>query len=265
MPSNIKADNQYFGKFFEQCVVAKINNEAIPEYKDYIFTKEEKEQLEKEAKLIADYLDTNLKATWIGGNTANESGDVILSDGTIIELKRVSSGGGTYFNTSIYYFNSIGFNFKDYMAKYGLYDAIDNIGFKANRQNNSPVSQAISSEIRHNHSEEYNKFVVPTDLIVRKNFLKDLSEFFNSHPDKLYQFYSDMINKTTTTIKKQIPNRYIIFNYANQKITELQISEDKNIQKVSYTNAGMIINDIRIAISWSNGVGLNNPTIRVFF
>ena len=48
MPSNVKADNQYFGKYRECCVVAYLNNSEIEYNENYIFTEEEKINLEKQ-------------------------------------------------------------------------------------------------------------------------------------------------------------------------------------------------------------------------
>lgn len=55
MSSNVKADNQYFGKYRECCVVAYLNNSEIEYNENYIFTEEEKKSLSKEAKLIANF------------------------------------------------------------------------------------------------------------------------------------------------------------------------------------------------------------------
>ena len=37
-----------------------------------------------------------------------------------------------------------------------------------------------------------------------------------------------------------------------------------DITQIRFTDKGMVIGNIRIAIGWQNGNGLNNPTIRVF-
>ena len=84
----------------------------------------------------------------------------------VIELKSVSAGSGTYFNTSIYYFLKFNFNFKKYMEQYGLYKALeDAFGSEVsiNRKNNSPVSQSDSSYIRHNYKDLYETTIIPID------------------------------------------------------------------------------------------------------
>lgn len=82
---------------------------------------------------------------------------MILDNGQTIELKRVSSGSGTYYNTSIYHMTKYGFDFKDYLREFSLYDALrDNFpGLIISEKNNSPVSMADSNKIRHQFSSVY--------------------------------------------------------------------------------------------------------------
>ena len=50
MISNIKSDNQYYGKYRECCVVAALNGSNVNYNEDYSFTNEEKEQMMEEGK-----------------------------------------------------------------------------------------------------------------------------------------------------------------------------------------------------------------------
>ena len=93
MPSNSRADNQYYGKYRECCVVAQLNNEAVEYHEDYDFTDNERSQLFNEARLISDFLGQH-KATYLGNHTASESGDILLDNGEVIEIKSVSAGTG---------------------------------------------------------------------------------------------------------------------------------------------------------------------------
>lgn len=268
MPSNSKETNQYYGKYRECCVVAHLNKTDVEYNEGYDFSEEEKSLLFQQSKLIADYLG-NHKAEYLGNHTKLECGDIKLDNGEIIEIKTVSSGTGTYFNTSIYYFEKYGFNFKDYMNKYGLYETLENnFGdkFAISRKNKSPVNKEISSKIRHNYKELYKSFVVPVDLNVRKYFISDLVKYFSNNSDKVYEFITDMLNKTTSTCTKMAPDRLIVLNYAKNTIREINLKTfyDNINTNIKKTDAGLIIGNIRIAISWQNGVGLNNPTIRVF-
>lgn len=268
MPSNSRAENQYYGKYRECSVVAHLNKTEIEYHENFVFTAEEQMRLTKEAKLVADFIG-NHKATYLGNKTANESGDILLDNGEVIELKSVSAGSGTYFNTSIYYFLKFGFNFKDYMARYGLYDVLENTfgkEVKVNRSNNSPVSQPNSSYIRHNHEELYKQLVLPVDAHMRMNFTQDIADYFITNPEKVYEFISDMLEKKSGTNKKTSPDRLIVLNYNKNSVREIDLKNFKNniSTKVRATGEGLVIGNIRVAFSWQNGVGLNNPTIRVF-
>jgi hypothetical protein len=268
MPSNSKDTNQYYGKYRECCVVAHLNGEPVEYHENYSFTDDEKEILSQQSKLIADYLGDH-RAEYLGNSTQSESGDIKLDNGDIVEIKTVSAGNGTYFNTSIYYFQKYGFNFKDYMNQYGLYDALDTyFGDKVaiNRKNNSPVNQSNSSFIRHNFEDVYKTHILPADEKVRRHFIADLVNYFTNNSEKVYEFIIDMLNKASETSQKTAPDRLIVLNYNKNKVKEINLNTfydniDTNIRK---TDKGFVVGNIRVAISWQNGVGLNNPTIRIF-
>ena len=275
MPSNSRADNQYYGKFFEQCVVAQINHEATPiPWKNYPFTEQEKIDMMSQAKIVADFLNVP-HATWIGDKTNSESGDIFLDDGKRIEIKRVSNNGnGTYHNTSINYLSRFGFDFKSYMKKYDLYSSIKILGFSPKENRMSPVTKEISSLIRHDEklNQIYTENVIPVDTKMREALCSDIVLYFRKNPESLYQFYLDMINKVTSRTKsiqiKTIPDKFLVFNYKKNQISDVDILALKNAEKIESirdTPKGMVLNgDVRFAFSWQNGVGLNNPTIRVF-
>ena len=66
--------------------------------------------------------------------------------------------------------------------------------------------------------------------------------------------------------QKNLFGDIIIFNYETKKITEFKWEEIFNSPDIyiKTTDKGFTINNIRIAIGWQNGNGLNNPTLRVF-
>ena len=268
MPSNSRAENQFFGKYRECCVVAHLNHSEVEYHENYNFTPEEKQRLFDEAKFVADFIGDHT-ATYLGNHTSTESGDILLDNGDVVELKSVSAGTGTYFNTSIYYFLKFGFNFKEYMEKYGLYDALEesfgNI-VKINRKNNSPVSQPHSSIIRHQYIDLYEEKIVPVDIAMRMAFTKDIAEYFANNPDKVYEFITDILEKNSSTSKKSSPDRIIILNYQKNTVREIDLKNFKdNIStNIRATDKGLVIGNVRIAFSWQNGVGLNNPTIRAY-
>lgn len=268
MPSNSRAENQYYGKYRECCVVAHLNHSEVEYHENYVFTTEEQTRLSNEAKLIADFLG-NHSATYLGNHTANESGDILLDNGEVVEIKSVSAGTGTYFNTSIYYFEKFNFNFKNYMESCGLYDALErNFGniVKINRNTNSPVNQSHSSLIRHEYEDLYKETIVPIDSVMREKFTQDIAEYFTNNPDRVYEFITDMLAKNSLTSKKTSPDRLIVLNYAKGTVKEIDL---KNFQKnistnVRATSKGLVVGNVRVAFSWQNGVGLNNPTIRAY-
>jgi hypothetical protein len=268
MPSNSRAENQYYGKYRECCVVAQLNHSDVEYYENYVFTPEEKKNLFEEAKMIADFLGEHT-ASYLGNHTANESGDILLDNGEVVEIKTVSAGSGTYFNTSIYYFDKFGFDFKKYMEECGLYDILEEIfgsKIKISRTNNSPVNQSNSSFIRHNYKELYEEKIVPIDNLMRIKFTQDVANYFSNNPDKVYEFISDMLEKNSSTSKKKSPDRMIVLNYHKKTVREIDLKNFKNniSTNIKATEKGLVVGNVRIAFSWQNGVGLNNPTIRAY-
>ena len=269
MPSNKRADNQYYGKYRECCVVACLNKTEVEFNENYNFTEEEKQELYSQAKLIADYLGEEHTAQYTGNYTKNTSGDILLDNKESVEIKTVSNGNGTYFNTSIYYFTKFGFDFKDYMEKYGLYKVLkenfENI-VTISTKNNSPISQKDSSYIRHNFQSIYENNIVPIDEMIREEFTKDIANYFLTHVDRVYEFIIDMLEKNTQTSQKSSPDRLIVLNYQKGIVKEINLKhfKDNISNNIRSTPKGLVIGNIRVALSWQNGIGLNNPTIRVY-
>lgn len=269
MPSNSRKDNQYYGKYCECAVVACLNNAPIEYREKFIFSNEEQKELFNDAKLIADYLGSH-KATYLGNHTSTESGDILLDNDEVIEIKRVSSGSGTYFNTSIYYFEQFGFNFKDYMENYSLYDALEKTfgeKIKVNRKTNSPISQKDSSMIRHSaFLDIYEQDILPVEANMRECFTKDIVNYFAINTEEVYRFITDMLEKKTSINRKHSPDRLIVLNYNKQKVREINLKNFKNSisNNIRITQKGLVVGNIRVIFGWQNGTGLNNPTIRVF-
>ena len=75
-----------------------------------------------------------------------------------------------------------------------------------------------------------------------------------------------MLTKNTETSQKTAPDRLIVYNYTRNTVKEIDLQSffnnvDSNIR---VTDKGLVIGNIRLAFSWQNGNGLNNPTIRVY-
>lgn len=276
MPSsNLKADNQYFGKYFEIATVAKINNDDktpnpadYPELSGYEFSSEEINTLNNQAQGLADYFGREHTAEWVGGHTVSGIGDIVLDGHTSAEVKRVSTGSGTYHNTSVYYFTAFGFDFKDYMAKFHLRETIEKYfpDIPVSYTNNSPVNQDNSSKIRHSTKNGYEE-IKKIDEEMRAAFIQDLAKYFQANPEQAQIFYKDMINKRKLSQQKETAvDRFIVYNYNKNTITEINLDEIRaNPADTIYSNnLGFCIGGLRIQIGWQNGNGLNNPTIRVF-
>ena len=73
MPSNTRAENQYYGKYFECCIAAHLNNSEVEYHEDYDFTTEEQKNLLEEAKIVARHIG-NHTATYLGNQLECEFG-----------------------------------------------------------------------------------------------------------------------------------------------------------------------------------------------
>lgn len=265
---NIKRENnQYYAEYIESKVVSLINKDEyiLPECLiNFTFTKEEIIELNSDAVLIASCIGGNT-AEWVGRHCGNEKCDIIVDGSREIELKYVGSGIGTYLNTSLSYFSDkLGFiPFTEYTHKAicpllemeygtGVYETF------------SPVSMAISKEIRHNKPELYAQ-IVNADKVMRRQYVNDLFCYLKDNPDKITQFITDCITKNINN--KSTPSELVVFNHCTKQI--LCYNQDtimKKIENKTIKNAGLslVFDNFRVAIGWQNGNGLNNPTFRVF-
>lgn len=268
---NAKKDNQYYGKYFEY-LVACILNKELPclSAEQWGVAGEDGLAIEKEAHEVAAFLGPH-RCFHTGLHTGNADADLVLDDGQTIELKRVSSGSGTYYNTSIYHMMKYGFNFKDYLREFGLYDALkDNFSnLSISEKNNSPVSMADSSKIRHQFATIYTEKICPIDAAARGAFVQDLRKHFVENPNDFYGFVSDMLYKQSLTSHKKKPDRIIVYNYKKHTISEINLAEIiTNLSTYSCQNTdadfSILAGPLRFVFSWQNGCGLNNPTIRTF-
>lgn len=268
---NTRANNQYYGKYFEYCVACYLNRVIKgSSAEQYGVPIEDGSIIEQEAKEIVKYLGQH-RCQYTGIHTANADADLILDNGQTIELKRVSSGSGTYYNTSIYHMKKYGFNFKDYMTKFGLYASLqENFpNFTISEKNNSPVSMADSSKIRHNFTSIWEEKICPIDMQTRRAFVQDLRKYFSENPNEFYSFISDMLYKQSLTSHKNKPDRIIVYNYTKHSISEINLDEIiKNLSSYRCQNTdadySILAGPLRFVFSWQNGCGLNNPTIRTF-
>lgn len=256
-----KANNQYYGQYIEENLVNLINHAPIVNNTGFSFNIDELSEMNQDIQLMA-ALFPNSQAHYVGRQTKTASCDLYIDD-VATEVKYVSSGTGTYYNTSLSYFHEVlGFtDFKTYTNQYicpfleqffgvGVYD------------NFSPVSQKESSAFQ--KTKDYDK-LKELDKAMRIKYVNDLYDFLNSNPEKWIQFLSDMISKESSN--KVVPEQLLVFNHTTKQI---RVLSQQNILNCKTTTAikknplGFSFDRFNIQIGWQNGSGLNNPTIRVF-
>lgn len=261
-----KANNQYYAAYIESRVVSYINNEEYvlpPLIKDFSFSTLEIAEMDSDAKMIADYIG-GASAEWVGRSCSTANCDIIV-DGREIEIKYVSKGRGTYFNTSWSYFNEV-MNFTPFTeyTHSTICPYLEKFFGKSVYKNLSPVSRDNARVF--SKTEDY-KELVEIDKEMRKRYVTDLHAFFTNHPDKLRVFIHDMLTKSKSG--KLPPQEMIVFTHEDKKIQKFTREEIEEIAKsadISFdkTNLGFKFSRFRAAISWQNHIGLNNPTIRIY-
>ncbi len=256
-----KTDNQYFGKDFEKLIYKKLSGIELPlSGKTDGFL----DILNEDANNICSLIENTIKIDSIdytGNDTIKETADIKINNEPI-EIKYVSNGSGTYFNTSISIFEEYGlksfrefdFPIRKYLESF--------FGIKVYK-NFSPVNQKESSWFRHNFEPEYEK-LKEIDENIRKQYVEYICSYFEIHKDIMCDFCSDMLNKRTKS--NGGPDYIFVFNHENLNkffITKKEVL-DKNKNILTKSDLGFKIGDVRFQISWQNGCGLNNPTVRVF-
>lgn len=261
-----KKDNQYYAKYFEQAIDSIVNRQEIVNQTSKQFTKSEIEEMNSDAYIFVNTIMPQ-KSVHIGDSTSKTNGDLILDD-KITEVKYVSFGKGTYFNTSVSYFEKIGLpSFKEHLKKIGYLDFLYNLfPNMVNINNSSPVSQENSSLIRKQYTEIYKKEILPREKEARKEYVKELYQAIKNDRNLQIKIAQDMISKEVSN--KKSPDRLIIFNHETKNITVVEKNEINNystsesFKKLKDYTFGF--DKFNITIAWQNGTGLNNPTIRVF-
>lgn len=267
-----KQNNQYYGSYFEQAIVSLINREKTENNTTFSFTKEEMEEMNEDAKKLTKQIFPNeTKAQHTGINTSLASGDIIVN-GKDIEIKYVSSGNGTHFNTSVSYTEeALDYqSMSNFMREQGLYDlARESFGeiYDVNPQNTSPVTMKTSSLIRKDKglTERYSLYK-EEEARLRAKYVEDFLQHLNSNVDKATAFISHMLSKEISN--KSLADKLIVFNHENKTVTEFDKEElllRKDNSELTLQGEYSITNGkIKATFSWQNGIGLNNPTIRVF-
>ena len=127
-----KAVNQYYGLYFEQAIASIINEVEVSNTTGFSFPKGHEAEIEADARSVVDKYFSDAKvAKHIGRETSSKSGDIII-DGVSYEIKYVSGGAGTHFNTSVSYTKNLGYiSMVDFMKSVGLFKlAAESFGSK---------------------------------------------------------------------------------------------------------------------------------------
>lgn len=139
--------------------------------------------------------------------------------------------------------------------------------YKVNTSNNSPLSQKDSSSLRHNAdlANAY-KLYKEEEAKLRAEYVCNFLTFLNEVPDRTILFMSNMISKEVS--HKKVADQLVIFNHKTKNITTLtkeDISARVNKKPLRLSGKYSITNEeVKVTFSWQNGIGLNNPTLRVF-
>lgn len=277
-----KGNNQYFGEYMEKAVCSIINKTEIINDTGYSFIEKDMELMNKHAyNWVKKEFPNAKKALYLGRKTVTADCDIIIDDTEHVELKYVSEGNGTYFNTSLYYFLQFGFDFHEYMERMDYLSLLkDLFGDKINIENKSPVNEKTSSYIRNNYQDIYENIIIPADKIVRQTFVNDLINYFSQpeHYDDLQRFGRQMITKETPKSHKRNPHYISVYGYKDDIIRRIYPTEIFKPNEPIVITQGETFNKkekesklfiklnniVRIQIGWQNGSGLYNPTIRVF-
>lgn len=255
--------NQYYGRYIERGIANYANNLPIQNYENFAFPIEHIETMNSDISTIANYLNSS-NVRYIGNHTANEDGDLMV-DGNIVELKYTDGSLGTYFNTSTEFIKHIGFNtFSEYLKSQGYYNDLSQLGVIVNVTNVSPVSMAISKDIRYNNPELY-KQIINIEKDYRLRYVASLYEYLINNNEARLQFIKNLITKEASN--KNMPDRLIVFNHNAKWIREFNrqdILTRLGNDNLILSGGTIKMYGVHFTIAWQNGTGLNNPTIRVF-
>jgi N12 class adenine-specific DNA methylase len=260
---NTKDKNQYFGKDFEKLIYKELSGNDIILSNE--LSSDDIKELTRQSKIVVSFIkqlfDNIICIKYCGDNTSKENGDLIINNKTI-EIKHINgSGSGTYLNTSLTIFENFGLKshkefdkpVRDYLTRFFGNKVYSNI---------SPVSQKESSEFRHNNISEYEQ-LKKIDEKWREKYVNYIFEELSKNDNLKTVFYNSIINKTFSN--KTSPDIIVCFDYSNDKVSFLTKDKFyKNSNVLTKSKLGFIINNLRIAISWQNGCGLNNPTLRAY-
>lgn len=268
-----KAENQWYGKAFEQVINAvfhqvKINNP----YPLHVEEKDFQKMFKHAKSFIENFEKKYFKINsmeWVGNKTSTENGDLIVN-GLVVEVKYTEKGNATWLNTNMDRFHdTYGFpkTYKDYMMEAGLYDIlVKNLGEEVSLENVSPISDgARAKKIQ---SMSFYKDYAKKENDVRTKYTSDVFKFLKNSPEVEKQFTLDVVTKGIC--QKTMPDFLCSFHYGDDSFESyskedlMALYKDGKITQTSRQKLGFYAGKIQIAIGWQNCNGLCNPTIRGF-
>lgn len=257
-----KKNNQYYGQYIEEAVVAIINNQPIVNnVKDFTFQEWEIKIINEDAAVIAAYLNAS-SAEYMGRHTSLASCDII-ADNKEIELK-YSTDNGTYYNTSVTYFDQFGLiPFKQYMIDYGVLSFLATYFGNKVYDNISPVSKNESSDWRKENPEAYEQLIT-IEAKARDAYVTQVFEYLTKDESRIKYFAQQMLTKESSG--KHTPDSVIIYHHNTDELIEFTKDEILAMANSPMIRSGYTFkfNGFHTTIAWQNGTGLNNPTIRVY-
>lgn len=265
--ANKKADNQWYGKAFEQAIVMVAKNlEKINPYPDHISKENWEEILEDAIIFINEYekIEQIISIEWIGNHTGTEDGDLIIN-GEKREIKRVSQGLGTWGNFTIkHIYKYLPKDFPshiEFMKDSGLYNKFQMIAsnneWEKNLYATNPLTRTEAKQFGDNFIQEDEEW--------RRNFVKAVYKAFLDNPMLLQKFINDCVTKKISP-RKNMPKSLIVYNYKTKKISNFA---DTDIIKKEYDTSikvnefGVVLDTIRVNFSWKNHCG-NNLAMYIF-
>ena len=257
--SNCKADNQWYGKGFEQAIMlVKKQLSPINPYPEHIPETDWLELLQDATTFIVQYenfIEPITTIEWIGCHTISCSGDLIIN-GYIEEVKRVTSGTGTWVNSTInHIYEYLPKNFPshiDSMRDFGFLDIISKYtttGSKRwtkNKYTPNPLNVVEAKAVATSELDEWdNKW--------RPFWMKQLYDGLCSDLNNLKRFIDNCITKAI--IGKQAPKHLLVFNQ-NTKILHNAINYQQCLNQKQITvhnnEKGFVLGPIRVAPYWKN-------------
>ena len=267
MTTNKKADNQWYGKGFEQAIVMiKKNNNYNNPYPDHIPNEDWLEIIENAKDFIFQYEKINpiTSIEWIGNHTGTQDGDLIIN-GEKQEIKRVSQGLGTWGNFTIrHLYKYLPKNFPshiEFMKKSGLYNRFQTVASTHKWESDLYATNFLTKE----DAKKFGDNFVEEDENWRRDFVKAVYDAFLNNPESLQAFINDCITKKISP-RKNMPKNLIIYNYKTKKISnfaDTDIIKKEYDASIKMNEFGVVLDTIRVNFSWKNHCG-NNLAMYIF-